>query len=139
MIKRGKIFSFSHYLHYIMIKTEKRVFSFSHYLHYTIIKRKNSFLFHLVTTFITPWSREQKSFFFSFTRYVHYTMTKREKEFFFISSLRSLHHDQETKKFFIHLVTTFTTPWSRDKKGFYSFRHYVHYTMIKREKSFFFI
>ena len=42
------------------------------------------------------------------------------------------------EKTFFHLVTTFTTPWSREKKVFFISR-YAHYTIIKREKKFFFL
>ena len=41
------------------------------------------------------------------------------------------------EKVFFHLVTKFTTRWSRQEKVFFSFRLFVHYTMIKREKDFF--
>ena len=89
--------------------------------------------------------KREKSF--SFCYYVHYPMINREKKFLSFS-----HYVQ----FFFHLVTTFTTPWSRkkkkfffiwwlrslrhdqEKKDFFSFSHNVHYAMIKREKSGFF-
>ena len=58
----------------------KTFYSFNHYIHYTIIKREKIFLS-------------------SFSHYFHYTMVKRKKDFF-ILVLRSLHHDQERKKFF---------------------------------------
>ena len=38
--------------------------------------------------------------------------------------------------FFFYLFTTISTPWPR-QKVFFSFSHYDHYAMIKREKSFF--
>ena len=41
------------------------------------------------------------------------------------------------KKGFLHLVTTFTTPWSREKKRFFSFNHYVHYNHNEERKFFF--
>ena len=103
-----------------MIKRQKEFFfSFRIYVHYTMMKTEKQVFLNLVTTFTTPSSKEKK-------------------RFFFVYSLRSLHHDQESKKFFIPWVTTFTTPWSTEKKVFFSFSLYVHYTRIKREKEFFF-
>ena len=40
----------------------KTFYSFNHYIHYIIIKREKRFFFHFVTTFTTPWSRERKFF-----------------------------------------------------------------------------
>ena len=37
------------------------------------------------------------------------------------------------KKVFFHLVTKFTTPWSREKNFFFSFQHYIHYAMVTRK------
>ena len=78
--ERKTFYSFNHYIHYTIIKREKRFFSFSHYVHYTMVKREKIFLS-------------------SFSHYFHYAMIKRKKDFF-ILVLRSLHHDQERKKFF---------------------------------------
>ena len=97
--ERNNLFLFSHYVHYAMIKTEKR------------------FFFHLGTTFTTQWSRQKKVFFRLNTTLT--TLWSREKKDFFIMLLCSLHHHQDRKKFFFHLVTTFTTTWSRQKKFFF--------------------
>ena len=112
----------------------KTFFSFSHHVHYAIIKREKRF-FHLVTTFITPWSREEKVFFHLVTtlttpwsieenvffhlvttfttpwsnHYVHYTMNKTEKSFSSFSHYVDYIMIKRGKSFF-HLVTTFTTP-----------------------------
>ena len=76
-------------------------------------------LFHFVTTFTTPSSRD-KNVSFSFSRYVHFPMIKRGKTFFF------------------HLGTTFTTPWSQERNKIFSFcSQYVNYAMINRENNFF--
>ena len=69
-----------------LVKKEKCCFSFIQYHQYPMMKSES---------------------FFSLSYYDHYAMIKREKRFFFIYLLRSLHHDQERKKFF-------------------SFSHYVH-------------
>ena len=99
MIKREKSFlSFSHYVHYTMIKREKVFFWFNHYVNYAGIKKQKVF--------------------FPIRHYVDYTMIKR-KIFSFILFLRSLHHDQERKKFFFDLVTTLTRPLSRDNFFFH--------------------
>ena len=57
-----------------------------------------------------------------------------EKKFFFILPLPSLCHDQ---KIFFHFAITFTTPWLREKKDFFSFSYCIHHTIINREKRFF--
>ena len=112
--------------------------------------KKEKCFFHLATRITMPWSREKK-FFFSFSYYDHYAMLKIEKnfihlatmfskeerkKFFFSYSLQSLCHDQEWKSF-LHLGSTFTTLWSREKKVFFSFSYSDHYAMIKTEKIFF--
>ena len=122
---RRKELPVSEYLHYAMIKRKKSFFSFNHSVHYTMVKTEKSF--------------------FLFSHCVHYIIIKREKSIFFIYPLRSLHHDQvrkkgffqERKTFFFHLVTTFTTPWSRENK---TFSHLVSMftTPWSRQKTVFF-
>ena len=122
-------FSFSYYNQYAMIKRKKGFFWFSYYHHYAKIKTEKSF-FQLATMFT---NEEGKMFFFLFIHYDHYAMIK-------------------IKKFFFQLVGTITTPWSREKKGFFiqplfplmkkekccfSFFHCDHYAMTKSESFFF--
>ena len=110
-ILQGCFFSFSHYIHYALIKREKSFFSFMSLLSIHRGQERKFFFF----------------FFFAFSHYVHYAMVKRESLFSLCHSLRSLRHDQEKEKVFsfshyiqyamvkrgkkvsFHLVTTFTT------------------------------
>ena len=74
-------------------------------------------------------------FFFAFSHYVHYAMVKRESLF---SLCHYVHYAMiKRKKRFFHLVTTFNTAWSREKKKFLfiqSLRSLRH--NHKRQKSF---
>ena len=130
-MKKEKCFvSFSYHDRYAMIEREK---SFCHLATmFTNEEGKTFFLFYLLTTTTTPWSREKKVFFHSATL----STNEERKMMFFIYSLRSLCHDQGWILFF-HLATTSTTLWSRAEKVFFSFTYYDHYAMIKREKFFF--
>ena len=67
---------------------------------------------------------------------VHYTMIKRKK-FFFISSLRSLHHDQERKKFFF-ISSLRSLHHDQEKKSFF-FTKSLRLLRHDQEKLFFFI
>ena len=111
----------------------KFFFSFSHYVRYAMIKTEKSF-FNLATTFTTPWSKEKKSFFYLIISFT--TPWLRMKKVLFTYLLRSLRHDQVRKTFFsfnhyfhhamikneksfFQLFTKFTTPWSREKNFFF--------------------
>ena len=126
MIKRGKsFFSCSHYVHYAIIKREKSFFSFSYYVHYTMIEREKSFFSFNHSVHYAMMKR--KKFFFSFCYYVHYTMIKTGKSFFtfyhyvhYAMMKRKKNQDTMIKtKFFFYLMTMFTTPWSREKIFFH--------------------
>ena len=114
-MKKEKCFvSFSYHDRYAMIEREK---SFCHLATmFTNEEGKTFFLFYLLTTTTTPWSREKKVFFHSATL----STNEERKMMFFIYSLRSLCHDQEWI-LFCHLPTTITTLWSREKKVFFWF------------------
>ena len=66
MIKIEKsFFSFSHYIHYTIIKRGKSFFSFSYYFHYAMINRK-------------------MFFFFSFQHYIRYAMVTSKRNRFLL-------------------------------------------------------
>ena len=99
-ILQGCFFSFSHYIHYALIKREKSFFSFMSLLSIHRGQERKFFFF----------------FFFAFSHYVHYAMVKRESLF---SLCHYVHYAMiKRKKRFFHLVTTCNTPWSREKKKF---------------------
>ena len=99
---------------------EKKVFFFIYLLRSIRHVQERKKLFFIQP--LCPLMKKEK-WCFSFIHYDHYATTKSEF-FFVIYLLRSLRYDPERKKFFFHLPTTITTPWSREKKVF-SFSHYV--------------
>ena len=130
MKKEKCFFLFSCYDQYAMIKREK---TFFHLATMFTNEEKNIYFFHIATTISRQWSREKKLFFLLAT--IINTPLSREKSVF------------------CHIATTITTPLSREEKVFFisrlcsemkkekyffSFIHYDHYAMTKRE-SFFFI
>ena len=107
------MFSFQHYVYYILIMTtnifffisvlrslglnhEKKKFPNCYYVYYIREHDKCIFLFcccvHYIvisTTFTTPWFRKN-IFQLSFQYYVHYVLLTNENKFIFIPTIRSL-------------------------------------------------
>ena len=73
------------------------------------------FLLHQRLLLPSPCHDQENSFFHFFPMFT--TLWSKEKKI--ICLLRSLRHNLKVKKYFFHLVTTFNTPWSREKPFFH--------------------
>ena len=103
-----------------LMKKEKCCFSFFHYDHYAMTKSESFFLIQLLRTL--PYDQERKKFLFSFTYYDQYAMFKREKSFFHLATLST----NEERKMFCFIQLPRSVRHDRERKKFLSFSHYVH-------------
>ena len=112
---------------------QKYMFSFQHYVYYILIMTTNIFFFISVLRSL-GLNYEKKSFPIAttFTTFVNMT-----KVFFFFAAafttswlaLRSLHPGSEKIYFSFHFSTTFTTSCSQMKINLFSFQQYVPYAI----------
>ena len=104
LLPSGYVFSVNDVPHDSKVTEFRRRFLISHYNY------RGSFSVMSGKEMCRDRHDQERNNFFLFSHYVHYAMIKRKKDFFISHYVYCA---------IIHLVTTFTTPWSRQKKDFF--------------------